>query len=114
MGRALGAVWMATGISMFVLLIALAGEGLLETQAFMGILAAMLGVANAASSFILKWKVQFGCTVIWWATCWICVVGTDTQGTVTLLITVFLCQILFGVYCMISEARARRSEEIHA
>ena len=27
----------------------------------------MLGLANATSSIILKWKMQFGCAVVWWA-----------------------------------------------
>lgn len=113
LGRAIGSVWAAVGISMFILLAALASQGFLETQVFMAIMAAMLATANAASSLILKWKAQLGCTVIWWVTCGACVMGSRAQATVALLATIFVCQILFGIYCMISDARARRGA-VHA
>jgi hypothetical protein len=108
-GRAIGSVWAAVGISMFVLLLALGSHGLLETQVFMGIVAAMLGTANAASGMILKWKVQLGCTLIWWATCWVCVQGSEKQATMMLLAAIFLCQIVFGIYGMIAESRESRA-----
>jgi hypothetical protein len=113
-GRAISAVWTAMGISMFVLLLALGIQGLLERQVFMGIVAAMLGTANATSSMILKWKVQFACTLIWWITCVVCVIGTGTQSTIALLVAIFLCQIVFGIYMMITEARRRRQVAVHA
>ncbi|MGB9144958.1 MAG: hypothetical protein WCC14_03990 [Acidobacteriaceae bacterium] len=114
-GRAVGSVWAAVGISMFVLLLALGMSGFLETRVFMGILAAMLATANAASAMILKWKVQVGCTLIWWATCWICADGTPRQATITLLAAIFLCQIVFGAYSMALESRRRsQGEVVHA
>jgi len=107
-GRAISSVWIAVGISMFVLLLALGIQGLLEQQIFMGIVAAMLGTANATSSMILKWKAQFVCTLVWWITSAVCVLGTPTQSTIALLAAIFLCQIVFGSYMMIVEARERR------
>lgn len=108
LGRAIGSVWIATGISMFVLLFALGLTGSLKTQLFMGIMAAMLGTANAASSLMLRWKAQFACTVVWWATCWVCIQGSEAHGAAALLIAIFLCQIVFGVYAMTLESRRRR------
>ena len=113
LGRAVSSVWIAVGISMFVLLSALGWRGLLEQQIFMGILSAMLGAANAASSMILKWKTQFACTLVWWTACAICVLGTGVQATIALVATIFLCQIVFGIYAMIRESRSHR-EIVHA
>lgn len=106
-GRSISAVWIATGISMFVLLLALGIQGLLEQQVFMGIVSAMLGTANAASSMILKWRAQFVCTLIWWTTSVVCVVGTPAQSTLALIVAIFFCQILFGIYAMVCESRNR-------
>ena len=115
LSRAIVSVWVAVGISMFVLLFALGLTGSLATQLFMGIMAAMLGTANAASSMILRWRAQFACTVVWWTTCWACVQGSETQALAALLIAIFLCQIAFGVYVMTLESRRRRqSGVVHA
>jgi hypothetical protein len=107
LGRAVSSVWMGVGISMFVLLFALGWHGLLEQQVFMGILSAMLGSANAASSLILKWKAQFACTLAWWTACAVCVDGKGTESNVALFAAIFLCQIVFGIYAMILESRPR-------
>lgn len=116
LGRAIGSVWAAVGLSMFLLLFALGLHGLLETQIFMGIVAAMLGTANAASGMILKWKAQLGCAVIWWVVCWVCVEGSVKLATITLLAAIFFCQIVFGIYGMILESQRdkQRSEIVSA
>ena len=67
MGRAIGAMWMAMGISLFVLLMSLGFSGRADRMCSWQSSAAMLGMANAASSIILKWKMQFACAVVWWA-----------------------------------------------
>jgi hypothetical protein len=110
LGRAVSSVWIGVGISMFVLLFALGWERLLEPQIFAGILSAMLGAANGASSLILKWRAQFGCTLVWWAACAVCVSGSPAQRTAALLTAIFLCQIVFGVYAMIADARRSRQD----
>lgn len=115
LGRATGSVWLAVGISMFILLFALAWQRLLDQQIFMGIVAAMLGTANAASSLILKWKAQFVCTVVWWITCAVCVVGTPRQSMLALVVAILICQIAFGIYAMSLDARRRRPNgAVHA
>jgi hypothetical protein len=105
LGRAIASIWIAVGISMFVLLFALGLQGLLEERIFMGIVAAMLGSVNAASSLILKWKTQFACTLVWWVACAVCVMGTSHQSRITILVAIFLCQIVFGIYAMMLESR---------
>ncbi len=108
MGRAIGAVWIALGISMFVLLISLGMSGRYEPHVFIAIIGAMLGTANATSSIILKWKMQFACAVVWWAATVIACFGSETLTSITFLVAIFFCQIVFGIYGMIGESRKRR------
>jgi hypothetical protein len=116
LGRAIGAIWMALGISMFLLFLALGLSGRLTDQhLFVAVISAILGMANGASALILRWKVQLACAVVWWvaavATCF----GTDAQSMIVFLVAIFLCQIVFGIYGVIAEAQARkRRGPIHA
>jgi hypothetical protein len=117
MGRAVFSIWIAMGISMVVLLQALGSSGKLNQQVFVAVVAALLGMTNAASSFILKWRLQFGCALVWWAAAIAACFVTVGQSTMIFLTAIFLCQIVFGVYCMISEARqmrGRASGTVHA
>lgn len=108
-GRAISSIWIALGISMFLLFTALGLSGRLTDQhLFAAAISAMLGLANGASALILRWKVQLACAAVWWiaavATCF----GTDAQSMAVFLAAVFLCQIAFGIYGVISEAQQRR------
>ena len=116
LGRAIGSIWIALGISMFLLFLALGLSGRLTDQhLFAAVISAILGMANGASGLILRWKVQFACAAVWWvaavATCF----GNDSQGTIVFLVAIFLCQIAFGIYGMIAEGQERkRRGPIHA
>jgi hypothetical protein len=113
--RAIAAIWIATGISMFVLFMALGwSRKLADYQIFVAIVAAMLGTANAASGMILKWKLQCACALVWWAATVASCFGTARQSAITLLVATFFCQIVFGSYMMIAEARQRRQGASHA
>jgi len=115
MGRAIASIWTAMGISMFVLFMALGSSGrLLDYHVFVAIATAMLGTANAASSMTLKWKLQFACALVWWAATLVACFGTARQSSITFLAAIFFCQIVFGIYGMIREARARRQGATHA
>jgi hypothetical protein len=107
LGRAVSSVWIAIGISMFILLFVLGWKGLLEEQVFMSIVSAMLGSANAAAGLILKWKAQFVCALVWWATCVLGVLGSGAQSRIALIVAIFLCQIVFGIYAMIQDSQRR-------
>jgi hypothetical protein len=117
-GRAIASVWIAMGISMFVLFASLGFSGRLVNQvdqnAFIAVITAMLGAANATSSMILKWKMQFACAVVWWAAAVASCFGTVTQSSIAFLTAIFFCQIVFGVYGMIAEARRYRQGASHA
>ena len=114
MGRAISAIWIAMGISMFTLLLSLGLSGRVDQQTFVAVIGAMLGLTNAASSIILKWKMQFACAVVWWAAAAASCFGTVSQSTIAFLVAIFFCQIVFGIYGMIAEARERKQGANHA
>ncbi len=108
LGRAMSAIWTAVGISMFILLFSLALSGRYEPHSFVAIVGAMLGTANATSSLILRWKMQSACAVVWWAAAVVACFGSGTLTTAAFVAAIFFCQIVFGIYAMISESRRRR------
>jgi hypothetical protein len=113
--RAIASIWIAMGISMFVLFTALGWSGkLVDYHVFVAISAAMLGAANATSSMTLKWKLQFVCALIWWAAATVSCFGSASQSSIAFLTAIFLCQIVFGIYLIIAEARQRREAASHA
>jgi hypothetical protein len=114
-GRAIGAIWESMGISMMVLFPAMGISGrLTDPHGFVAIATAMLGTANATSSMILKWKMQFACAVVWWAAAVASCFGSKTQLWGVFLVAIFFCQIVFGIYGMIMEARRRNQGATHA
>jgi hypothetical protein len=115
-GRASASVWIALGISMFVLFLALGMTGrLTDVRVFIAVASGMLGMANGTSALVLRWKVQFGCAVIWWACAVVACFTSESQAEIVFLIAIFFCQIAFGIYGMIREGRAKqRRGAVHA
>ena len=111
MGRAIGAIWMAIGAALFVFCLSASIAGRIDLQTFIAAVGAMLGAANAASSIILKWGAQFMCALVWWAAAAISCFASVSQSSIVFLAAIFLCQIVFGGYMMLSEARERKSQE---
>ena len=116
LGRAIGSIWIALGISMFLLFLALGLTGRLTDQhLFVAVMSAILGMANGASALILRWKVQLASAAVWWVTAVATCFGTDTESTIVFLAAIFLCQIVFGIYGMIAEGQERkRRGPLHA
>ena len=114
--RAIYSLWIAMGISMFLLLLAAGISGRLDQQLFVAVVAAMLGTTNAASSMIIRWRSQFLCAVVWWATAISACFVTASQCTIIFLAAIFLCQIVFGAYGMMAERKmlAGKSGAAHA
>jgi hypothetical protein len=114
--RAIRAIWWSMGISMFILLDAMGyGPRQVDSNIMIAVASTMIGTANAASSLALKWKAQFACAIAWWTASIVACFGTVTQGSIAFLAAIFLCQIVFGVYCMIRETRARKLQgAVHA
>jgi hypothetical protein len=110
-GRAISAIWIGVGISLFILCLCASSAGRLDTQTFVAVISAMLGAANAISSIILKWKGQFVCALVWWTAAGLSCFGTVTQSSIIGLVAIFLGQIVFGSYMMICEAREKKGGE---
>jgi hypothetical protein len=114
-GRAISSIWIATGASMFILFDALGfGMHLAEPRAFLAVASAMIGMANAACSLTLKWKAEFICAIVWWAAAVVACFCNLVTTVVAFLVGIFLCQIVFGAYMMVLEARQRRQVASHA
>lgn len=112
LGRATGSIWLALGISMFLLFLALGLSGRLADQhVFMAVISAMLGLSNGASALILHWKAQLGCAIVWWVAAVITAFGSDAQSLIVFLIAIFVCQIVFGLYCLVAERQKRRQRQ---
>jgi hypothetical protein len=47
---------------------------------------------------------------VWWAAAVASCFGTVVQSTIALLVAIFFCQIVFGIYGMIYEARLRKQQ----
>ncbi|MGA7108991.1 MAG: hypothetical protein WBV28_21440 [Terracidiphilus sp.] len=113
-GRAMAAIWIAMGMSLFVVLFCLSLSGRADLHIFVAIVGGLLGAANAISSMILKWKMQFACAVVWLATAGVSCFISETQASVVFLVAIFFCQIVFGFYGMIGESRRRKQDAAHA
>lgn len=116
LGRAVGAIWLATGITMFVVFPALGFTGHLpDPRIFIAVASAILGLANGASGILLRWGSQIACAVGWWAASVLSCLVTENQAVVVFLVAIFLCNIVFGIYAMTREARQRRARgAVHA
>jgi hypothetical protein len=115
MGWAIKSVWTAAGISMFLIFSALGFTGRMDAHSFVAVAAAMLGAANAASGMILKWKMQMGCAVVWWAVSVAACFGSARELSALFLAAIFVCQIVFGICAMVGESqRLRQSGAAHA
>jgi len=108
-GRAMAAIWIGMGVSAFIVMMSLGLNGKLDLRIGVAIIATLLGAANATSSILLKWKMQFACAVVWWATSVVAAFGSEKLTAITFLVALFICQILFGIYGMIREARKSKS-----
>ena len=112
LGRAIGSIWIALGISMFLLFLALGVSGRLTDQhLFVAVISAMLGMANGASALLLRWKVQLASAVVWWAAAVATSFGNKAQSTIIFLVAIFLCQIVFGFHGIIAEAQQRKRRD---
>ena len=107
MGRAIFSIWVAMGVSMALLLPALGLSGRFNQHIFVAVVAAMLGTANGASGMIIRWKAQIASAFVWWAAAVAACFGSNNQCTIVFLVAIFFCQIVFGGYAMVCEARLR-------
>lgn len=114
-GHAIGSIWIAAGISMFLVFLSLGTSGRIDQHIMVAVLGAMLGSANAASAMILRWRMQFACAIVWWACAVFACFGKSTPLTIAFMVAIFFCQIVFGVYAIVREGQRRREHgAVHA
>jgi fatty acid desaturase len=113
-GRAMSAIWISMGISMFTLLLSLGMSGHYSFNIFVAIIGAMLGCSNATSSIILKWKAQFASAIVWWLAAIAACFGNEQQCLIAFLVALFLCQIVFGIYAMMADAKRQKRNRQHS
>ena len=114
MGRVMCAIWISLGVSMFVLLISLAQNHMLHARSSIAIVCTLLGMANAISGMTLKWTMQIACAVVWWLAAVVVCFSNEMQSFVVFLAAIFICQIVFGIYAMICDAKRRNAGNSHA
>lgn len=116
LGRAVGSIWLAMAITMFLVFPALGFSGrLTDGHVFIAVASAILGLANGASGVLLRWGAQFACAAVWWAASVLSCFLSENQSIVVFLVAIFLCNIVFGIYAMTREARGRRARgAVHA
>jgi hypothetical protein len=108
LGRAIGWLWRAAGISMFLLLFSIGISGKLTApQLSIAIASGMLGMTHAASAFTLRWKVQLGVAVVWWAAAVAACFATVNQAVVIFIVATLIGMIAFGVYGMVRDSGAK-------
>ena len=108
-GRAMAAIWIGMGISLFILMVCLGVTGKLDLRTAVAIIGAMLGASNATSSIILRWKMQFACAVVWCTAMVAALFTTENIAGIIFLVAIFFCQIVFGIYGMIAESRRNKA-----
>lgn len=107
-GRAIGAIWIAVGISLFVFCFTGAMTGHNEVHTFLAVIECMLGLVNAASGMILRWWMQLAVAVLWWSAAIGTFLVTESQAGWIFIAAIFVCQIVFGTFMAVSEMRSRR------
>jgi hypothetical protein len=108
LGRAMMAIWLGMGISTFIVMFSLGVSGRVDLHIGVAIVGAMLGAANATSSIILKWKMQFACAVVWWTAAAVSCFISEIHAGIVFLVAIFFCQIVFGIYGMLAESRKHK------
>lgn len=114
LGRAMAGIWISLGVSISLLMMSLTWSRHIDSFASVAIVCAMLGMANATSSIILRWKVQFACALVWWTSAVAACFVSDNVCSAIFLVAIFLCQIVFGIYGMLAVSRQQKQGAAHA
>ncbi len=102
-GRAMAGIWTSMGLSLFMFGFAEGASRHADPHALLAGFEIILGMGFMASSIVLRWKVQFACAVLWWATAMVALFGTLQQARVGFIAGTGLCMIAFGIYAMVRE-----------
>jgi len=113
-GRAIGAVWMGMGSALFLVCMVVGFSGHAEQHALLTTIEGFVGAANVISAIILRWRVQLLVGILWWVAAGVTAFVSIQQTGYIFLAAIFFCQIVFGVYMMISEGAGARTRAASA
>jgi len=113
-GRAIGAVWIGMGSALFLVCMVVGFSGHAEQHALLTTIEGFVGAANVISAIILRWRVQFFVGILWWIAAGVTAFVSIEQTGYIFLAAIFFCQIVFGVYMMISEGAGARTRAASA
>ena len=112
--RAIGAVWSSVGIATFLFAFCGPLSGHAEVHLSVAGIEILQGVANAASSMMLRWKAQFMVALTWWTAGVATLFMNEKDLGIIFLAATFVCNIAFGIYLMLHESAERKRELAHA
>jgi hypothetical protein len=108
--RSIGSIWWSCGIAITILAFIGNPTGVFTARSFYAALFALLGLANFGSGLMLRWKVQQGMGLLWWAAA-IAAMLVPEKLTLWIFVAMdIIGEILFGLYLMAKE----RVDKSHA
>jgi hypothetical protein len=100
-------VWIAMGLSLWIYgMGAGIGAGIANhfwLPSYVAPILIFIGMANAISAIILRWKVQGAVAAIWWVGGFATFFADQKQSIAIFLTATFFGMILFGLYAMAQE-----------
>ncbi len=114
--RNLGALWTGTGCALFIYAFSASFSGHGEIHTFAAAIETLLGLAHYISGAMLRWKAQQGIGLVYWVAAVAAFYQTPKAIGITFVVITLVCQVGFGIYLMIREARdkARAGQVLHA
>jgi hypothetical protein len=112
--RSMGAIWTAAGIALFIFCFGASLSGHLEAHSFAAAIECFLGVANCASSMVLRWRPQFLVAIMWWTAAMATCFGPEQVIAPIFIVATLIGMIGFGLYLMYREHHDRPARLQHA
>ncbi len=101
--RAIAAVWIAMGLSIWIYAVGAGIGNYLWRPSYVAPILIFIGMANAISAMILRWKVQGAVAAIWYAGGFATFFANQKQSIAIFLTATFFGMIVFGLYAMMQE-----------
>ena len=108
--RAISAIWISGGITLFVSLFLLGPLGYVDSIPI--VLTLVVGVVNFACGLILRFKMQIAMGIMWWLSFVGYAAAPQQIGHGIVFAMVVIGQIFFGIYLMILERRDNPRVEV--
>jgi len=108
--RSIEAVWTAMGMAITLYVFGAVASHHVMSPAYVAAILFFLGLANAASAIILRWKMQGLVAAIWWMGGFASFFAGPREAVAIFLTATFFGLILFGLYAMMQERQRAKFE----